>query len=234
MPKISAVIPPKGGIQTIKMTNENNQISGLALDIDDTIVWTCREWVDVIHEEFGNPENLTKHEFYEKYRLLHNAPYIQRDDIIARVREICVDERHHENLPLIEDALPAIERIDNVIPIVTYLTARPECMRESTERWLSRHDFPKLELVMRPDDVPFGKSASSWKARALEDLYPRVFGIIDDNPSICLNLSPDYPGTIFLYRYSGDDMTHTFAVPCGDWSDVIEKVRSHYEKKRIA
>lgn len=221
------VIPAKAGIQTM---NNEKTIPGLALDIDDTLSWTCREWVDTIHAEFGNPENLTKYEFAEKYHLLKNAPYIQRADIIARIREMCVDVKHHEFVPLIEGAPEAIKQIVQHIPIVMYLTARPESMRRATVDWLARHGFPELELVMRPEHIPIGEPAALWKACTLEELYPRVIGIIDDNPSICSHLSTGYQGAVFLYRNNQEDtIPHSCAVHCGEWSDVVEKVLGYYK-----
>jgi len=174
-----------------------NHTSGLALDIDDTLSWTCREWAECLHAEFGNPENLTPQEFVDRYRLTQHAPYFQRDDILVRIREMCFDPAFHDGVAVIEDALPALKKIEKIIPIGAYLTARPESVRASTQQWLSRHNFPEAELIMCPDERPLG-TAGEWKAQVLEESYPGIVGIVDDNPSF---LSISQPSTKVSYSY---------------------------------
>ena len=203
-----------------------NNLSGLALDIDDTLSWTCREWVEYLHAEFGNPENLTPQEFVDKYRLIQRASYFARDDVLVRVREMCFDPAFHDSVAVVEDALPALKKIEQVTPIGVYLTARPESMRKSTQQWLDRHSFPKAELIMCPDEQPFG-TASEWKAKVLEELYPDVFGIIDDNPSLFIHLAQSYRGTVFIYNHDASEVNHPGAIACSDWNDVAEKVAKY-------
>lgn len=203
------------------------QLTGLALDIDDTLSWTCREWADLLLTEFGNPENLSKHEFEKKYRLLENAPYFQRDDILARCRELCMDTDSYHWLPPIEGALHAIMEIEKVVPIVAYITARPELLRDTTSAWLETHGFPKAELHMNPEEFSFQRKGN-WKQEVLEKLYPRITGIIDDHFNICNALSDDYPGVVFLYRHEHASSPHPRAIACGEWDDVVIKVRNHF------
>ncbi len=201
-------------------------LSGIALDIDDTLSWTCREWVEYLHTEFGNPENLTPQEFVDKYRLIQRAPYFARDDVLVRVREMCFDPAFHDSVAVVEDALPALKKIEKVILIGVYLTARPESMRKSTQQWLDKHSFPKAELIMCPDEQPFG-TASEWKAQVLNGLYPDVIGIIDDNPVLLTHLAQDYQGAIFIYNHDASEVHHPCAIVCSDWSDVVEKVTNY-------
>ncbi|MDP2630956.1 MAG: hypothetical protein Q8P56_06155 [Candidatus Uhrbacteria bacterium] len=212
------------------MIDVKNTVRGLALDIDDTLAWTCREWVEHLHLKFGNPENLTPREFVEKYGLIQHAEYFKREEVYAHIRTMCVNPTLHESIAVIADALPALEKISSVIPIVAYLTARPESMRSITEPWLKRHGFPERELIMRPDELPL-EDMPRWKAQALEQLYPKAIGIIDDNPSICTHLSKEYPGVIFLYNHSGDGVSHPAAQSCSDWNDVVQKVINYFESR---
>ena len=138
-----------------------------------------------------------------------------------------VDPTLHESVAVIEDALPALKKISPIIPIVAYLTARPERMRSITEPWLKRHGFPERKLIMCPDELPI-ENKHEWKAQALEQLYPEVIGIIDDNPIICQHLSKEYPGVVFLYNHSGDGVDHPAAQSCSDWNDVVQKVTNYY------
>lgn len=212
--------------------NDMSKVSGLALDIDDTLAWTCREWAEILHEEFGNPENLTKHEFVEKYRLLENAPYFQREDVLTRCREICMADRYYHALPPIEDALSAVREIQQVIPIVAYLTARPESLRKTTEEWLSRNNFPTAPLMMNPHEFSHSITAT-WKSETLEKLHPQIVGIIDDNPKVCAALSDGYRGIVFLYGHGDADVPHSRAIACSDWNNVVEKVRNYYAARIV-
>lgn len=202
------------------------QLSGLALDIDDTLSWTCREWVDYLHTTFGNPENLSPQEFVDKYRLVQRAPYFAREEVLVRIREMCFDPAFHDSLAVIEDALPALQNIEKVIPIGAYLTARPESMRECTQRWLEAHNFPEAELIMCPDERPFG-TASEWKAKLLEELYPNIIGIIDDNPALLTHLAQSYEGAVFLYNHDASEVNHLSAIVCSGWDDVALKVLNY-------
>ncbi|MBI4600281.1 hypothetical protein HY732_05180 [Candidatus Uhrbacteria bacterium] len=209
------------------MKNISGIQQGIALDIDDTLSWTCREWVDHIFREFGNPENLSKGEFAKKYHLVQNAQYFQRDDVLARCMQFCYDERYYQELPSIEDALPAINEISRIIPIVAYLTTRPELLRKITDEWLVRHNFPAVPLIMNPHEFSHGITAT-WKSKALEERYPMILGIIDDNPSICEGLSSEYRGTVFLYGHGDADVPHPRSIACSDWNDVAKKITEHY------
>lgn len=208
--------------------NDTLKVSGLALDIDDTLSWTCREWVELLHQEFGNPENLSKDEFVKKYRLIQNAHYLQRDDVHARCIQFCYDEQYYSELPSIEGALPALSEITRIIPVVAYLTARPESLRKTTEEWLAQHNFPQASLIMNPHEFSHSITAT-WKSETLEKFYPQIVGIIDDNPNVCAALSPDYRGSVFLYGHGTTDLPHPRAVACNDWNDVVEKIRKQYQ-----
>lgn len=48
---------------------------GLAVDIDETLSWTLKYWVEKMAEKFGNPENLSVLEIIKKYRYSQNVPY---------------------------------------------------------------------------------------------------------------------------------------------------------------
>jgi hypothetical protein len=213
-------------------TTPLSELSGIALDIDDTLSWTCREWVSILFKEFGNPENLTSHEFAKKYRLLENAPYFQRADVLARCLEICVDESNYHSIRPIEEAGLAIQGLEHIVLIAAYLTARPESLRRATGEWLKKYGFPEAELIMNPHEFSIEKKGS-WKQDALIKLYPRIAGIIDDNPSVCDNLPADYPGVVFLYEYGEGSAPHPRAIACGDWSDVVEKVTRHFAPQEL-
>ncbi|MGC9669175.1 hypothetical protein ACNTMW_21785 [Planosporangium sp. 12N6] len=72
---------------------------------------------------------------------------------------------------------------------VVWLTGRPEYLRRVTERWLSRHDLPVDELLMRPTSDH--RPAREYKAERLRRLggTGEVAIVVDDDPAVVETLS---------------------------------------------
>ena len=51
----------------------DNQINGLALDIDNTLTNTNQDWYAQFTKILGNPENLSADEFFEKYQKIQQS-----------------------------------------------------------------------------------------------------------------------------------------------------------------
>jgi hypothetical protein len=75
--------------------------------------------------------------------------------------------------------------------IIVYLTAREEKYREVTKEWLSRHNFPRSLLLMRPNDS-WLSSSELKRAHILEimDAYKGipVIAIDDDGSGDCAQM----------------------------------------------
>lgn len=214
-------------IQKFKEKLVKNNVKGLALDIDETLSWTIGYWVEQLQKKFGNPENLTVHELITKYRYSHHVPYWQTREAIT-----WMDEHRNSNeiqtlLPLIENANHIVEKINAIIPIVAYITTRPERVIEGSKQWLKKHNFPPVDIIARPPEIHLA-DGNKWKAKVLEKLYPSVIGIIDDNPGLPTFLSSAYKGTVFLYDNIEHPRKDILVIPCKTWSRVLQKVEEAY------
>lgn len=202
--------------------------TGLAVDIDETLSWTVGYWIEEMQHKFGNPENLTIKEMVEKYRYTQNIPYWQHDEALQWVDEKINSNETQEILPLIEGSSAYLNRINQIIPIVAYITARPEGVIAGTKNWLIKHNFPMAPIICRPNSVN-RNNGNEWKAKMLEELYPEVQGIIDDNAKLLQFLSLDYKGRVFMYDHH-DSLGYPFAVACKDWLTVYKEVKKHINK----
>ena len=212
------------------MININNiSVQGLAVDIDETLAWTIGYWIEEMQNKFGNPENLTIKEMVEKYRYTQNVPYWQHDEALKWVDEKINSNETQECIPLIEGSSAYLNRINQIVPIVAYITARPERVIEGTKNWLTKHNFPLAPVICRPNELDHG-NGNEWKAKVLEELYPKVLGIIDDNAKLLQFLNLDYKGRVFMYDHH-DNLGFPYAVACKDWLTVYQEVKKYVLKK---
>ncbi len=209
----------KKEIIDLKQTLKAKGISGLALDIDDTLTYTVQDWMGMMQKEFGNPENLSASELKKKYRYVQDVPYWQGENVTRWIMEKIEDDEFQPKLNLIENTHKIVNEIHEIRPFVSYITNRPESVRGGTLAWLKKHSFPSLPLIMRPNEV-HAYEGGAWKASTLEFLYPQVSGIVDDNPSLLEKLSSDYKGTIYLYDTVEAIEGGLNVVPCKGWDDV--------------
>lgn len=199
---------------------------GIALDIDDTLSWTFGYWAGQMQKLFGNPENLSVEEILLKYNRAQNVPYWQSEEARAWRKNNIISNELQTKLPLIPDSKIFVDKIYNIVPLVAYITTRPESVINGTKTWLKNNDFPTLPIICKPDGVPHEKG-SEWKAKILESLEQQVKGIVDDNPNLLNFLPLDYKGIIFLYnRHSVNSNLN--AIPCKNWETVYEEVKNAF------
>lgn len=200
---------------------------GLALDIDNVLCATNIYWAEELQKIAGNPENLTPQEISDKYVLADKVPYWQTPDALAWMHKARTLNEFSDNLGLIENADHVVNKIHRLIPIVAYITARWETLRESTESWLWRHEFPAAPVYMRPMQATAIKGYE-WKAEFLSSHYPGIVGIVDDERRVVEHLPRDYPGTVFLYKNPLHLETDVDVVLCKDWDAVLQAVTERY------
>lgn len=80
-------------------------------------------------------------------------------------------------------------------------------------------------VICRPNEIVHG-NGNEWKAKVLQELYPRVLGIIDDNAKLLQFLNLDYKGKVFMYEHQ-DNLGFPYAVACKDWLTVYEEVKKY-------
>lgn len=211
----------------------------LAFDIDETLSWTIGWWLERLQTLFGNPEGLSIVEMEKKYKLAQYVPYWQTPEVQAWMERHRTDNDVQLELPLIAgavDGVAALARGGGVsrteaaaMPLAGYITVRPRGVKAGTVQWLAEKGFPTLPVLTKPDTVPFSEG-NAWKGRVLGRLWPRVSGIVDDNPKVLAGLPPNYPGVLFLFGHHDDgggliaSRPDVKVVLCPTWPDVVAAV----------
>lgn len=208
---------------------KENKLSGLVLDIDETLSWGVYYWVKEMQVIFGNPERLTVEEMVAKYRYTQNIPYWQNSKTCRWMWQAIKSNEINENLPLIKNADLIVQKINKIIPIIGYLTIRPKSVMTGTKRWLSKFRFPEAPIIPRPNHVSF-KRGNEWKAKSLVYLYQEVVGIVDDNPKLLNFLPHEYKGRIYLYNNTDNQRRDLKVYPCLTWETVWQRIAEQYEK----
>lgn len=211
----------------IKKSFEGKGISGLSLDIDEVLSWTARLWMEEMLEEFGNPENLSIKEMIAKYRYAQHVPYWQTEEAVKWMKEKRDCNEFQQKISLVEDSNHIAQKIDKIIPVVAYITVRPQSVVDGTKKWLDKHGFPDVEIIARPPEVRHA-DGNKWKAQVLEFFYPQVSGIIDDNPVLIDFLPAGYRGRVYLYGNKECARNDIDVVPCETWDNVLKAVRERY------
>lgn len=202
-----------------------NNKPGIALDIDETLSDTISSYFQIIMDEFGNPENLSAAQMADKYRHSSKVPYWKDDEMITRFREGL--RRSHDvfaNLKPIKGSAENVQKINEIIPIKAYITARPQMLTQTTKNWLESNNFPQAPVYLSPDDYDFSKT-SIWKAEKLLELYPEVIGIVDDNPDFIEHLPANYPGQILMFwnKYQGNRPN---IINHDTWDEIYQTIKS--------
>ncbi len=199
--------------------------SGLVLDVDETLSWTIGVWVKEMQLKFGNPEGLTIREMVDKYRYVQEVPYWQSDEAKIWVADHITDNEMQKNIEQIKGASIYVNKINNIVPIVAYLTTRPQSVVDGTAYWLEKNNFPDVEILARPIEVPRAEG-NLWKAGVLEYLYPQVVGIVDDNIAVAQYLHADYQGKFFLFNHQDAVDLAIEVINCPTWPDVYAYVEA--------
>ncbi len=218
-------------IVALKRKLKKNKIQGLVLDIDETLSFTIGCLVERLSKDIGNPENLTAREVFLKYRVTQNAPCWQNKEAEKIVDEIINSDKLQRDLPLIENANDLVAKINKIIPIVAYITARPSLIRNGTEFWLKKHGFVKAPVILRPKGIN-KREGTKWKSKVLQYLYPEVSAIVDDNPSLVrwLVKSKIYKGKVFLYENLEFKSDNQNIIPCKDWNNVLKQIKKNCKR----
>lgn len=202
-------------------TSKRQKVSGIAIDIDETISFTVEYWVKELSKKFGNPQNLSAREIFRRYRLIQNFPQWQTKEAQDWMHNARNSNEIQRNLPLIKNANHAVNKLTKIIPIACYLTVRPKSVIEGTGHWLDKHNFPKAEIIARPKNLPY-EQGTKWKAELLAKMYPQIIGIVDDNLGLVSYLPKSYKGIIFLYDVALLSFKSKNIIACPTWRDVLK------------
>src|SRR3989344_5589693 len=188
----------------------------LAVDIDETLAQTNLLWAQHHIESYGNPEGLNAEEIIKKYRFVKDVPYWQFDTAYRWVEAHVSSNETKLEIPVIEESIEVMQRI----PVVCYLTNRPESTVNGTKRWLRKYGFPDKEVISSMNGL-------EWKAQKLSDMFPEGTGIVDDNIDLLSHMRHDYRGRIFLYSRYDNTTSKLDVILCPTWVD-IEKGVQHF------
>ncbi len=216
--------------EELKQRLTSQGVHGIALDIDDVLSHTDSHWIEKMKEKFGNPNGLTTEKIRDQYHgRFENIPSWSTKEALTAIDEFLHSNEFQEEIPLIEKANHAVEKINTVIPIVAYITARPVSVYEGTRRWLEQHAFPDAPLIFRPLDVHH-ETKNLWKAELLQFLYPEVVGIVDDHPALPGQLeAAGYQGKLYLYDSGQHTKGYKGMARCRNWDEVVEQVTRDWE-----
>ena len=186
----------------------------LAVDIDDTLAQTNLFWARHHLQVYGSPEDLSAEDIIEKYRFVRHVPYCQIDDAYNWVEAHIRSNEAKLEIPVIEESVEVMRNI----PVACYLTNRPGNTIDGTKRWLKKYGFPNREIIA-------SKEGLRWKAQKLEDMFPDVLGVIDDNIDLLRHLKSEYDGKIFLYSKSNQINSTLDLILCPTWADIENEVQ---------
>ena len=186
----------------------------LAVDIDDTLAQTNLFWARHHLQVYGSPEGLSAEDTIERYKFVKSVPYWQIDDAYNWVEAHIHSNEAKLEIPVIEEYIEVMRDI----PVACYLTNRPGNTIDGTRRWLEKYGFPDREIIA-------SNGGLRWKAQKLEDMFPEVSGIIDDNIYLSQHLKSEYGGTIFLYSNSKQTNSTLDVILCPTWVDVEKEVQ---------
>lgn len=213
-------------INTIQLKRRlcKNKTRGIALDIDDTLSYTDHHWIEQMRLKFGNPENLTREEIVKKYKWIEAVPYWKSRKATTLMKKFMHSNAFQITIPLIENSNHVVQKINKIIPVIAYVTARPSQVFNGTKSWLSKHGFPPAPIVFRPMRIHHTKK-NLWKAGLLKSLYPEVTGIIDDNPDLVNELaSVKYQGSLYLYDSGENTKQYKNIFRCQTWNDIFKLI----------
>lgn len=200
-------------------------LRGIALDIDDTLSITDLSWYGAVHARLGGFEGLTVRDIMTSHPRLDAVPSWDRESIFPIFEELMHSADFHHRLPLITGADDAVRELARWVPVVAYVSARPETIHDATRAWLERHGFPDAPLVLRPADTPI-QSKNSWKAEVLHALYPRVTGIVDDQVSLFDQLKGmGYRGRHYLYDNGHTTQDFSGYDAARSWDDLVAAIK---------
>lgn len=203
-------------------------IKGLALDIDETLSDTEPHWWNHMYK-FITPRSATREELQKRHKYIEHVPDWQSDEARTYINDTLISSNFHETMPLLHESNTMVSKLNQLVPVVGYITARPTEVRGATENWLKKQGFPVAELIMRSGlDL---ETKNEWKAEVLAELYPEIIGIVDDNPDLANALEKlNYKGKLFLYgkqRQEIDPSKYSFEVIVSpSWDHVI----NHFQK----
>lgn len=207
---------------------------GLACDLDNVVTDTTPKVFEIIDNTFPRPDydkKLSLQQLLHKYTHSRNIPYWTTKEALEFQNYLVHSPEFYNDLPLLPQAIESLHEINETIPIICYLTARPEVAKEVSEEYLKRHNAPVAPVILRPsnsDNHGFVYSNNVWKASFVKSVK-NIVGLIDDERDL-VHLLTDYNGALFVFGDQKNGYTSHLRRPCLDWPDTIKNVKKVFSK----
>lgn len=218
-------------VSELKEKLARKNLEGIALDIDETLADSNTHWFQSMHKHYPL-EDADINRVMAEYKFIEEVPGWGTREAYAHMESLMHSEEFNETVPLIENANHTVNSIHKILPVLAYITARPQTVIDATKRWLDKHGFPHAEIICRPSDTKATHTdlndRNAWKAQVLTKLYPQISGIIDDNKGLAHELQKlNYKGVLYLYGKESDEFSNNrHVVVCPTWNSVLENINA--------
>ena len=161
----------------LKNRLKESECQGLVLDIDETLAATNVAWFQRLAALFGQPPDMSVDQLLETYHLAQHVPCWQTAEAADWMAAQRISPEAQDGLPIISGAVEGVRKLQEITPLVGYLTVRPESVAKNTIAWLKASGFPDLPVVSKPDDLPF-QEGNPWKAKTFALKKTWIFSCI--------------------------------------------------------
>jgi len=213
----------------IKDSLVTSGVSGLSLDLDDTLADTNVYWAQHFISELGNPEGLDTYGIIKKYRYVKDVPYWDNSITDPWITKNHLSDNEKTRLPIMFNSINWIQEIQKTIPFSIYLTGRPQNTIDGTQKWINSKGLPDLPILAQPNKKVLEKmnllDGNEWKTKVLEYLFPEIKGTIDDNLKLAEATTKNYQGTIYLFSQDVGTIVSRNVVCCPSGEDLIKEIK---------
>lgn len=123
------------------------------MDIDNVLADTTVHFIRKMYHRFGAYNGMTIKEMVLRFRYIRNVPTWQHKSAVLYLNKLVHSKKLYLDLITITNANKTVQKINKFIPIVSYITTRPNNLLQITAEWLKKHNFPNAPIISRPDDL---------------------------------------------------------------------------------
>ena len=182
---------------------------GVVLDIDGVLADSYTPLKEYVCRELGiSPDEVEDKNVWEIYTYFPKQHQEKAKKLIARAYGENEGEVYSDSLPL-----EGAQRIARLLPVVGYVTRRPQTAFEDTLAWLDKHDFPQQPLLLATEG--YSKATLIWLLGSNT--------IIEDSPKEAVELADQGVNVILMdARYNREVAEHPNIRRVESWHAIIE------------
>lgn len=182
---------------------------GVVLDIDGVLADSYTPLKEYVCRELGiSPDEVEDKDAWDFYTYFPEHHQKQAQQLIDKAFWKNEAQVYTNSLPL-----EGAQRIARLLPVVGYVTRRPETAFKDTLAWLDEHDFPKQPLLLASED--YSKATLIWLLGSNT--------IIEDSPKEAVALADQGVNVILMdARYNREVAEHPNIRRVENWHAIIE------------